>query len=142
MRAPVRGEHAAQSEGGDAVTEQRGSLHPSAYQPRKPRQWSEVRRNGADAALRGNLPVQSMEQTRRSATFEARLRDKGICQFCGQPAKDAITITHINKGGTWTLANVALACYPCELAGRVRSCGSLADKRRFIRRRRELTPDP
>jgi hypothetical protein len=124
------------------VTERRGSLHESAYVPRKPRQFSKARKNGADAAKRGNLAVISMAESRRSATFEARLRDKGICQFCGQPAKDAITLTHFNKGGTWTLSNVALACYPCELAGRVRSCASLADKRRFIRKRRELTADP
>lgn len=95
----------------------KGNLHPSAYEPRKPR-------HGRDARL------------------QAKLRDGNRCRFCGDEATTTITLKHINKGGTWDLSNVARSCSACDLAGRMRSIADFDQKRNAIRRIRRLEPDP
>jgi len=74
----------------------------------------------------------------KDARLYARVRDKGVCRFCGVKADTVITIQHINKGGTWSNDNVASACTDCDMAGRRRSCKTFSEKRTTIRRMRGL----
>lgn len=127
----------------------KGNLHPSAYEPRKPRQWSNKTRttrvafDGYDEDARGNLPlVGTLDPTGRDARLQAKLRDGNRCRFCGDEATTTITLKHINKGGTWDLSNVARSCSACDLAGRMRSIADFDQKRNAIRRIRRLEPDP
>jgi 5-methylcytosine-specific restriction endonuclease McrA len=68
--------------------------------------------------------------------LKVRLRDKGVCQYCGCRAWTADHVTPRRRGGADTKENLVACCTPCnELVGDL-ELPNFAEKRAWILARR------
>jgi 5-methylcytosine-specific restriction endonuclease McrA len=75
--------------------------------------------------------------------LEVKIRDGGMCQYCGKVAQTADHVVPRSHGGADDVSNLVACCHACNKLVGALEFGSFDEKKRWVESRirpRELTP--